>query len=151
MSVAVGQLGPNDAGATQALVSKFHGSAVSQPYFEKLLSDPRTLFVVAEEGTEIVGFIWAHWLGRLRLEQEHLFVYEVEVARKHQREGIGTKLMRAVISEARSRKTDAFVFTNHSNKPAVSFYKHLGGRIKNGNGDDGSHSLLFVYPADIGP
>ena len=136
------KLGPNDAVVAQKLVERFHDSAASEAYLSRLLSDQANLLFVAEGETQVVGFVWAHWLARLRMDRQHLFVYEVEVAGDHRRQGIGTKLMQAVLAEASSEGADVFLFTNHSNEAAVAFYTALGGRVK--YGDD----LLIVYPAD---
>ena len=141
MSVSIRQLGPQDAGAAELLVAKFHRHSVTDQYLAGLLTDARNLLLVAEDGDELVGFVWAHWLPRLKIERQQLFVYEIDVDQQYHRQGIGTMLMRAAISAAEAEGADAFVFTNRSNAKAVAFYKRLGGRIK--NGDD----LLFVYPA----
>jgi aminoglycoside 3-N-acetyltransferase I len=142
MQTTVRKLGPEDAPAAQALVRAFHESAVSRVYLSGLLSNPTNLLLVAEAGGEAVGFVWAHWLGRLTEERERLFLYEIEVAPEHRRRGVGTQLMHAVLLEARSRGSVVFLLTNRSNAEAVSFYKQLGGTVK--NGDD----VLFVYPSD---
>ena len=69
-----------------------------------------------------------------------MFIYEIEVAPKHQRKGIGTALINFVLDIVRKEKMySAFVFTNHSNEGAVAFYKSTGAVIE--NGDD----LLFYY------
>jgi ribosomal protein S18 acetylase RimI-like enzyme len=98
--------------------------------------------LVAELAAQVVGFAYAHWLDRLARESQHLFVYEIEVDARHRRKGIGRALMNAILAEAGSKQADVFVFTNHSNAGAVSFYESMGGVAK--NGDD----LLFVYPYD---
>jgi ribosomal protein S18 acetylase RimI-like enzyme len=113
---------------------------VSEAHFRDLLSDPANILLVAESAGKVIGFAWAHGLGRLAQERQHLFQYEIEVDARHQRKGCGRELMNALLSEADSRQAEVFVLTNHSNPGAVSFYKSLGGVPK--NGDD----LLFVYP-----
>ena len=76
------------------------------------------------------------------LDAEHdLTGYEVEVAPEFQRQGIGSALIDHILAIARRDGIETFVFTNHSNKAGVEFYKSTGGIIE--NGDD----LLFVYPS----
>lgn len=144
MDPLVRKLGPEDAQEALALVRTFHASRISQAWAERLLADPTNLLLVARLEETSVGFLWAHWLPRLRLEQERLFVYEVEVAPAHRRRGIGTLLMRTALAEARARKADAFWLTNRSNAAAVAFYERLGARAE--NGDD----LLYRLPSEEG-
>lgn len=145
MEVRVRKLGPDDTATARALIRVFHERAVSEAYLAGLLADSSNLLLVAEAAGEVIGFVWAHWLDRLARERKHMFLYEIEVAPPHRRKGVGTELMAAVFSEARSSRADVFLFTNHSNPGAVRFYRHLGGTAK--NGDD----LLFVYPYGEAP
>lgn len=133
------KLGPDDSRDARRVVRRFHGSVVSSEHLASLLADPANVLVVAEHDGELAGFAWAHWLGRLRVERRHLFVYEIEVAEGHRRRGIGRRLMTSLLAEARAERADAFVLTNRSNPGAVRFYTELGGTVK--NGDD----LLFVF------
>jgi len=139
--VKLRKLGLDDTAVARTLVERFHGASLSRDHFRTLLADPSNLLAVAEVDGHVVGFVWAHRLHRLRLEQRHLFLYEIEVAGEHRRRGVGTALMRLVLEDAASQGSDLFVFTNHSNEAAVAFYRSLGGKVK--NGDD----LLFLYPA----
>ena len=125
-------------------MARFKGAAVAETHLEAALSDPANLLIVAERDGQPLGFVWAHWLDRLRPERKHLFVYEIEVDPDHRRRGVGTALMRAVLDAAEARAADVFLFTNRSNEAAVAFFAGLGGRVE--NGDD----LLFVYPVEGG-
>jgi ribosomal protein S18 acetylase RimI-like enzyme len=142
LSIAVRQLTVEDSECAQSLVRTFHRSAVSRRYLEHLLSDPANLLLVAEAEDAVVGFIWAHWLDRIRLERKQLFIYEIEVDSNFRRRGAGARLLGTAITMARERAADTFVLTNRSNEAAVALYRHLGGVIK-GAGDD----LMFFYPA----
>jgi ribosomal protein S18 acetylase RimI-like enzyme len=139
--VTIRRLQSLDAQTARGLVRVFHRSEVSATYLSDLLSDPKNLLIVAEEGTEVVGFVWAHWLDRIRSERKQLFIYEVEVAAPRRRRGIGTALMHFVIATARAAGADTFLVTNHTNTAAVGLYHSLGGKTR-GSGDD----LLFVFP-----
>lgn len=131
-----------DAHSAQGLIRVFHRSEVSAAYLSDLLCDSRNLLIVAEEGAQIVGFVWAHWLDRIRSERKQLFIYEIEVAADRRRRGIGTALMHFAIATARAAGADTFLVTNHTNAAAVGLYHSLGGNTR-GSGDD----LLFVFPA----
>jgi aminoglycoside 3-N-acetyltransferase I len=115
------RLQPQDSETAHALVNAFHRRVVSPEYLSRILADSVNVLMVAERNTEVVGYVWAHWLDRLKIERRHLFIYEIEVAPPYRRKGIGSNLMRAVFSNARSEGADIFVFTNHSNDAAVSF------------------------------
>jgi len=145
MELTIRTLDPEDAAAAQALVERFHRSRVSLSYLRTILASARNVLLVAEVEAAPVGFVWAHWIDRLRLEERQLFLYEIEVAPEHRRRGIGTRLVRALLAQAASAGSDAFVLTNRSNPGAVAFFKGLGGVTK--RGDD----LLLAYPRGSAP
>lgn len=144
MSTVVRRLGARDVSLAQRLVVKFHHSKVSAAYLHEVLANRRNVMLAALDGEEIVGFLWGHWLARLRLEQDHLLVYEIEVVEERRRQGIGTRLIQVVLDEAASRDAEVSLLTNHSNEVAVAFYEGLGGEVK--TGDD----LVFFFPPGDG-
>lgn len=139
MELTITKLGSEDVSLARTLVKRFHGTEPSEEYLRGLLENRQNLLIAGQVGAEVAGFVWGHWLDRLRMECPQLFVYEVEVAPEHRRRGIGTRLMERVLAEATPAAADVFVFTNHSNEGAVAFYKALAGSVK--NGDD----LQFVW------
>jgi ribosomal protein S18 acetylase RimI-like enzyme len=129
-----------DAAVAVRTVQAFAARDVSPQHMERFLSNPANYLVVAEVNEELVGFLLAYALDRLKEDSHKMFIYEIEVAEGYRRQGIGSALISFVRDIVREEKMlSAFVFTNHSNEPAVEFYKHTGGKIE--NGDD----LLFVY------
>lgn len=80
----------------------------------------KSLFSIgAFEGGELVGFI--RCLG----DGEHtVLIQDLLVEEKHQRKGIGGKLMRSVFEEYRDVR-QIFVVTD-ADSPAVRFYRALG-------------------------
>ena len=139
MNLIVRQLFPIDADVAKALVRRFHKAEVSIEYLKHILSNPANRLIIAEVDGELAGFLYAHLVNRLRLEEQQIFIYEIEVAPEYQRRGVGSALMRFIRGIADSKGIECFVFTSHSNAQAVSFYKNTGGNIP--NGDD----LMFVY------
>ena len=123
------------------MVKLFAGEEVSSAYMERFLADPATYLIVAELDAEIAGFVLTYELRRMKQDDSvKMFIYEIEVAAKHQRKGVGTALINHVRDIVREKKMySAFVFTNYSNEGAVAFYKSTGAIIE--NGDD----LLFYY------
>jgi len=85
------------------------------------------------------GFLFAHWIDRLRSNAQQLFIYEVEVAERYRRAGIGSALVAKALSTAHRQRARAFALTNHSNSAAIALYRRAGGIAR--NGDD----LLFVF------
>jgi aminoglycoside 3-N-acetyltransferase I len=95
---------------------------------EALLADPRTLMLVAFDGTRPVGFVLAHELPRRHGDRTNLFVYEVEVVESHQRRGIATALLDRLAKLARERGIRVgFVLTEPGNGPANALYRSAGG------------------------
>ncbi len=139
MAYAVRALHQDDAAVAQALVARFHSAGVSTEYLSALLSRSANLLLVAEHQGSVIGFLFAHFIDRLRLATPQLFIYELEVAAEHRRKGVALALMSSALKAAAARGIDAFVFTNHSNAAAIALYRKLGGVAK--NGDD----LLFVF------
>jgi aminoglycoside 3-N-acetyltransferase I len=131
--VTARRLGGGDAALVQGLVAGFHGSEVSADYARRILANSQNVLFAAEVEGELVGFVWAHWLDRLRKEQRQLFVYEIEVAGEHRRHGVGLELMKALLAEAEAAEADAFVLTNRSNTGALAFFEALGGLVESGD------------------
>lgn len=95
---------------------------------EALLADPRSLLLVAFEGTRPVGFVLAHELPRRHGDRANLFVYEVDVAGSHQRRGIAAALLTRLARLARERGIRVgFVLTEPDNEPANALYRSAGG------------------------
>lgn len=131
---------PKDARAAVALVKLFASKDVSAEYLERFLANSSNYLIVAEVDGNLAGFLLAHALQRLKQESHKMFIYEIDVAQQYRRRGVGTALInhiREIVK--RENMMNAFVFTSHSNKGAVEFYKSTGGKIE--NGDD----LMFVY------
>ena len=114
------RLGPGDGVVVAALADE-------SPH-EELLEDDRTIFLVAFDRAEPVGFVLAHELPRRHKAARSLLVYEIEVADGHRRRGIGTALMRELERLARRRGIEeGWVLTERDNEPAMAFYAAVGG------------------------
>ena len=120
-------------------IRRLREGEVAESYLEKVLGNEANVLLVAEVKSEPAGYLYAHWLDRLRSEERQLFVYDLEVGAPYRRRGVGTGLMECALEMARAEGADAFVFTNHSNDSAMALYEKVGGQAV--NGDD----LLFKY------
>lgn len=97
---------------------------------EGLLADPRTLFLVAFDGEQPVGFVLAHDLPRRHGDPSGLFVYEVDVVAAHRRRGVARALLERLAELARERGVrQGFVLTEPDNVPANALYEAVGGTV----------------------
>ena len=117
----VRRLGPGD----EAVVRRLAEDAAPQ---SDLLAEERTIFLVAFDGRDPVGFLLAYELLRRRGDRSQLFVYEVGVDDGRRRRGVATALFRELARIARARGVArGFVLTNEANEAAMELYRSLGG------------------------
>lgn len=91
------------------------------------LADERNVFWIAYEGDAPVGFLRGTGLGQLTSARRQMFLYEVAVAPSHQRKGVGTELVHALLRYCRDRGfEEVFVFTDPANEAAVALYRSTG-------------------------
>ena len=121
----VRRLGPGD----EAVVRRLAEDTAPQ---SDLLSDERTIFLVAFDRDDPIGFLLAYELLRRHGDPSHLFVYEVGVDEGRRRQGVATTLFRelARLALARGIRT-GFVLTNESNEAAMELYRSVGGTRPN--------------------
>jgi aminoglycoside 3-N-acetyltransferase I len=142
MALKVRRLKRDDAALAVGVVKAFARRDVSLAYMERFLANEANHLIVAEVDNALAGFLLAHSLDRLKEEARKLFIYEIEVAEGHRRQGIGSVLIEHALGIAREEQMlSAFVFTNYANAGAVEFYKRTGARVATGD------NLLFVYSA----
>jgi ribosomal protein S18 acetylase RimI-like enzyme len=114
-------LGPEDAAIVAQLATREPRTA--------LLRDPRTIFLVAFDGAEPVGFVLAYELLRRHGYNVTLCIYEIDVNAAYRRRGIGTRLLRELERIARDRGIEeAFVLTDEDNAAAMRLYESVGGQ-----------------------
>ena len=119
--MSVRRLGPGDEGVVRRLAEDAAPQA-------ELLADERTIFLVAFDGDDPIGFLLAYELLRRRGDPSQLFVYEVGVDEGRRRQGVATALFRELARFARERGIrSGFVLTNESNEAAMELYRSLGG------------------------
>lgn len=94
----------------------------------EFLKDPRHRLVVARDNDLVVGFVSAVIYLHPDKPAPELWINEVGVAPTHQRQGIGKRLLQAMLEEARqSGCTEAWVLTERENTAAMTLYKSIGG------------------------
>ncbi len=120
MTPEIRRLGPGDDVLVAKLATRGPRTA--------LLDDPRTLFLVALDGGEPVGFVLAYELPRRHGHAVTLCIYEVDVVAAWRRRGVATRLLRELEGIARQAGiAEAFVLTDPDNVAANELYRSVGG------------------------
>jgi ribosomal protein S18 acetylase RimI-like enzyme len=115
------RLGPGDEDVVRTLATR-------TPHFE-VLEDERTIFLVAFEDGEPIGFVLAHHLPRRHDPSAKLLVYEVGVAEAHRRRGVGKALLAELARIAKERGIRrGWVLTDDDNEAGMALYRSAGGR-----------------------
>jgi GNAT superfamily N-acetyltransferase len=93
-----------------------------------LLADERTVFIVALEGDEPIGFVFGYDLPRRHGEARIFLVYEIEVRKDRRGRGVGTQLMAELRRICRDRGIErGFVLADADNVVANALYERTGG------------------------
>lgn len=150
------QLGPDDLDLMHALLTLFgevfdEVSTYSEhrprpEYLCRLLGSDTFIALVALEGEAVVGGLAAYELPKFEQERSEIYVYDLAVAKTHQRQGIATALLETLQRVGAAR--GAYVIfvqadTGEEDLPAIALYSKLGTReevlhfdIRIGNEDD---------------
>ena len=111
----------------------------------EFLSDARHHIAVARDGTRVIGMASAvHYVHPDKPAQ--LFINEVGVAETHHRQGIGRRLLEALLAHGRAIGcTEAWVATEPGNTPARRLYEAVGGV------EDPDPFVLYAFPLGSEP
>ena len=87
-----------------------------------------TIYVAENEIGQIVGYVSAHWLPYLFLNGPEGYLSELFIREEYRDEGIGTKLLETVKTEARKRGCSRLLLLNSRKRESYerSFYKKQG-------------------------
>lgn len=109
----------------------------------RFFSDPANGLWIASVDSKPVGFCTAYRLQRFDTKCSEVLLYEIGVAKEHQRKGIASALIREVKNWARENNArEIWVLTNKSNEAAVALYTAEGGKVES---DD---EQMFVFALD---
>jgi ribosomal protein S18 acetylase RimI-like enzyme len=115
---------------------------VQRAYVEAFLASPTNLLVVAVESGTVVGMA----TGLLYTHPDkplQMFVNEVGVSRRFHRQGIGSKLVRALLHRARELGCqEAWVATEAGNTAARALFTATGGR------EHDEQAVVYFYRFD---
>jgi GNAT superfamily N-acetyltransferase len=95
------------------------------------LADPELLTWVALAGQEVIGFVFCHVLRMRKEPARELLLYEIGVRSAWRRQGIGRRLIAAMVDWMRAEgMVTAWVLAGHSG--AERFYEACGFRTGSG-------------------
>ena len=101
-------------------------------YLQQLLLKDTFSVFVAIWNDEVIGGLTAYTLETYYTEGSYLYIYDLAVLAKHQRQGIGKKLMNAVVDHYRgSSVEEVFVQADLVDDYAIDFYRSTGAREEN--------------------
>lgn len=118
----------------------FYNDKISKERMRKFLADSHNYLIVATINNSVVGFVLGYCLDSWHKDSKEILLYDIETLSEYRRNGIGTMLidkLKSIIKKEGYK--ELWLPTNKSNKPAVEFYKRMGGIQK--NEDD----VLFAF------
>lgn len=114
-----------------AVLAETFGEAtesLSEAYIDKLLCSDAFWAIAAIEHADVVGGLTAHTLPMTKSESAELFIYDVAVRVDRQRQGVGRRLVAALLDAATDAGIDvAFVPVDNADAHALDFYRASGG------------------------
>jgi ribosomal protein S18 acetylase RimI-like enzyme len=129
MPVSIRVLGPADAAALQNVASDVFDYLVDARWSAEFLADPRHHLAVAidDESGQVVGMAsGVHYVHPDKPPE--LWVNEVGVAPSHQGQGIGRRVLAALLAHGRTLGCgEAWVLTSPDNTAARRMYAAAGG------------------------
>lgn len=142
--IRIRRLGPGDREPARALfaamaaVFEEKSGDLGDDYVDALLARDSFWALAAERDGEVAGGLTAHVVPLTRVEGAEVFVYDVAVATRHRRTGVGRALLgelRRLCDESGIRV--AFVAADEEDVEAHDFYRALGG--------DGAPVTIFTF------
>jgi aminoglycoside 3-N-acetyltransferase I len=101
-------------------------------YLQQLLLKDTFSVFVAISNHEVIGGLTAYTLESYYTKGSYLYIYDLAVLTKYQRQGIGKKLMKSVVDHYRETSIEeVFVQAELVDDYAVDFYRSTGAREEN--------------------
>lgn len=127
MSIVIQQLGTDNANLLQTVDPDVFDHAIIPEQLQAFLEDPRHVLFVASDAEQVIGMASAFEYFHPD-KQSQLFINEVGVARSHQNQGIGRKLVAALIGVAKNRGcVYAWLGTENNNVAAQACFGAVPG------------------------
>ena len=114
---------------------------------QRFLQNPANWFFAALWEETVIGFAYGYALPRLNGSKNMLYLHEVGVAQRYQRQGIGMQMMCALQNIcAKSNIGKIFLFTDSRNAPANALYRKLGGEV---SPSSGGKDTAYFFPIQL--
>ena len=114
---------------------------------QRFLQNPANWFFAALWEETVIGFTYGYALPRLNGSKNMLYLHEVGVAQRYQRQGIGMQMMCALQNICvKSNIGKIFLFTDSHNAPANAFYRKLGGEVSSSSG---GKDTAYFFPIQM--
>jgi aminoglycoside 3-N-acetyltransferase I len=103
-------------------------ASLSDGYVDRLLANEALWVIAAFDGERLVGGLTAHTLAMARKEASEVFIYDIAVSERDQRQGVGRRLVSELLARAAAASIhDVFVAADNEDVHALDFYRALGG------------------------
>jgi ribosomal protein S18 acetylase RimI-like enzyme len=144
MSIEIRVLEACDHGVLERVAPGVFDGPIVPLWTAEFLRDPRLHLVVAIDRGTVVGFAsGVHYLHPDKPPE--LFINEVGVAPSHHRQGLGQRVLQALLERGRELGCcQAWVLTSRTNTAAMSLYAGLGGQ-------DASEGAQVMFEFKLGP
>lgn len=123
--VEIRKLGPGDEAVLANVADGVFDEAIRPDLARRFLATDHYRIFVALDGDRVVGMVtgFTHFHPDKDVE---FFVNELGVDDRYRRQGIGTRLMQAILSEAKAMGcSEAWLGTEQDNAPALGIYRKL--------------------------
>jgi aminoglycoside 3-N-acetyltransferase I len=98
------------------------------PYLRQILDNPAITFMAAIHQQRVVGGLTAYTLPSVYRPASELYLYDLAVLPRCQRDGVGTSLLRQLIEDCRGKGIkEIFVQADIPDEHAIRFYRKNGG------------------------
>lgn len=92
----------------------------------EFLKDDKNILILAWDGDNISGAALAYELPHPSSGESSIYVHELDTHPNYRRQGVATRLMKAVFNEAKKRGlSEVWIAADHDNETANTFYKSL--------------------------
>jgi predicted N-acetyltransferase YhbS len=133
VEIRVFRVGRQQEGIGREAVEELHGKkAVDDGAIREFLDDPACYLMAAVEGERVVGSLNGYALRKPHRRERQFLLYGLDVREEWRGRGIGRKLVREFVEEA--RKVGAYgvwVVSNEGNRAAMKVYEVCGFRRVN--------------------
>ena len=140
MAITLKRLMPGDEAVLENVAPGVFDEPVRPDLVRRFLATPNYRIVVAFDGDLVVGMAtgFTHFHPD---KDEEFFVNELGVDDAYRRQGIGERLMQAILAEAKAMGCpDAWLGTEHINAPALALYRKIMRK-----GDTEEDMSIFTY------